>query len=183
MMRSAIILLIFCCSIEMANAQNNTTEEKRPAGRSNAVSAGMDLAIGGITGTHGLGFGLEFYRSKNLFGRLTSLPASSLGFIYGLTVDYLLGKKDSYDVKYKSYGFIQACGGFVLNAGLNANIGLTAGPSASIYANSTLLGIGIRINGNFYLANRIGLSPSLLLLKQSGINTIWITSIKGSFAF
>lgn len=183
MMRSAIILLIFCCSIEIANAQNNTAKESRSAGKSNAVSAGIDLAIGGITATHGLGFGLEFYRSKNLFGRQASLPASSLGFIYGLSVDYLLGKKGNYDVKYKGYGFVQACGGFVLNAGLNANIGLTAGPSASIYANSTLLGLGIRMNGNFYLANRIGLSPSLLLLKQSGINAIWIASIKGSFAF
>ena len=184
-MKSALILfLIFCCIITTALAQkNNHPEQKNASGKSNSVALGIDFPLAGITNTHSFGFGFQFARSKHRFGQLISLQASPIGFTYNFGAEYLLGKKDSYNVKYKGYSFIHAFAGFILNAGLNSNIGLTAGPSASIYTNSTLWGIGFDFNGNFYLSPKIGISLSLLLYKQSENNSIWIASINGNFSF
>ena len=184
-MKAALIFfLIFCCITTTAPAQKkNQPEQKHTPGKSNSVALGIDFPLAEITNTHSFGFGFQFTRSKHRLGQLISPQTSPIGFTYNFGAEYLFGKKDSYDVKYKGYSFMHAFAGFILNAGLNGNIILTAGPSASIYRNSTLLGIGFNFNGNFYLSPKIGISPSLLLYKQSEINNIWIASINGNFSF
>ena len=184
-MKAALILfLIFCCIITTALAQkNNQPEQKHASGKSNSVALGIDFPLAEITNTHSFGFGFQFARSKHRLGQLNSPPSSPIGFTYNLGAEYLLGKKDSYNVKYKGYSFAHAFAGLILNAGLNSNISLTAGPSASIYRNSTLWGLGFNFNVNFYLSHKIGISLSLLLYKQSEINSIWIASINGNFSF
>lgn len=170
-----IFLLHYSC-LSFSQLQHN-------GGYSNAVFAGGNISLGYLSSTHPFGFSIRFSRSKNLFGKLDSLPASTFGFTYHAGMEYFWGQKDNYDVKYKSYLFLHALGGLIVNTGLKSNISLTAGPSASMYEKSHLWGTGLHLSGNIYFNRHWGLNPSLLYLKLQDISGIWIASVKGSFSF
>ncbi|MEQ1677252.1 MAG: hypothetical protein ABL876_11155, partial [Chitinophagaceae bacterium] len=103
--------------------------------RPNEVAAGMLLPLGDFSSTHFAGFQVEYSRSKHLFGK-RMLPETRISYLVTAGISYYMGKKETvsgYPYLYPGYTQFHAYGGILVATGAQINIGLTAGPGASLY--------------------------------------------------
>jgi hypothetical protein len=148
---------------------------------SNGVNLGIGLPLGEFGETHAFGLSLGYSRSKKRLGQMTSKPVKPFGFILNGALNYFFGKKETIlytSYKYPNYLVVTTYAGVIYNPCKKGNIHLIAGPFFSLYDSNLEVGIGLSLEGSYYLKSNFGISPVLQLLKHSGSNPLLVTGIK-----
>lgn len=186
MKRRLLLIFIYCLTITTTLGQVRGSKIKLPKGFQKIISFGANLPVGNFSNTHFWGIGVEFSISKYRYGQMAVKPEQAISFFYTLGIDYYFGKKETvsnYPYNYPGYTFINLYPGLIYNTDKKINISLTAGPALGIYNGTTQLNIGTTLSGTYYLNEKIGITPSLVLMKESGADPLLVVSLKGTWAF
>ncbi len=181
-----ILSFFFLMGIQYSFAQ--APAAKKPSGLlpPNLVSVGPAFAFGEFASTHTAGITIEYSRSRYIYGKnKTERPVL---FTYALNsgLHYIFGKKviiSNYPYKYKPISWIYAMGGVMILPAPSLDINLTAGPALMLYSGSSDVGFSSKLEMNYFIGERIAISPSIQLLKTGGANAMWITGAKAGFSF
>lgn len=154
-------------------------------GKMHSVAIGMNLPVGDFSSTHIIGASAEYSWTHHRFGRFI-ITKKKLGFIANAGLAYYFGKKETvsgYSYDYPGYLFIDMMGGAIINYGKKTNIDLTAGPAIGFYNGDSKFNFSARLEGTYYIKQRIGISPAVIMMKEHGVNVLWSAMIKGSWLF
>jgi hypothetical protein len=189
-MKSLLGFILLTINIMIAGtAIGQSQRPKRhnhPSGKVNAVSLGVNLPLGNFSSTHSIGAGANYSWSDHRFGGMDVKPVKPIGFTANGGVIYYFGKKETvsgYTYDYHSYIFIHAYAGAIYNPWRKGNIILTAGPALGIYNGHTQFNIGSSLEGSYYLHGKIAITPGIIMMKESGADPLWATSLKATIAF
>ncbi len=186
-MKIFFVLVLAFCSVKFAAAQSrDTTTKKWPAGKQQVVSAGFNIPLEDFASTHFGGIAFEYSRSQHRFGQLTTMPSKKLGYLLEAGLAYYFGKKETvsgYTYDYPGYYFLHIYPGLVYNPCTKGNICLSAGPAAGLYDGMFQFNLGAKLQGCWYINEKTGITPGVLVMKESGADPLWSGSLKVSFAF
>ncbi len=186
MKKKIFLFLTTCLFITSANAQEKNSKKKVLNGFQRLISFGVHLPTGIFSSTHLMGIAVDFSLSKNRFGQLPVIPPHRISIFYNLGIDYYFGKNEtvsSFSYSYPGLTFFHLYPGLIFNADKKVNICLAAGPALRIYNGKSQFNLGAILSGTYYLKDKIGLTPSLLLMKESGADALLAVSLKGSWVF
>ena len=172
-----------CVAATFVMAQATDINPKPPEGRSQAISFGIAIPLGNFAATHFGGLTVEYLWSKNRFRQPKTKPVKSFGFIATGGLVYYAGKKETisgYLYDYPGYFFLHAFGGMLYNPVKNGSVTLTAGPALGIYNGNTKFNIGSKLEVSHYISKKIAIGPGIILMKESGADPIWATSLKAT---
>lgn len=161
-------------------------KHNHPSGKMNAAAAGIYLPFGDLSSTHISGIGIEYDWSNYRFGRLDVKPVKPFGFIANAGMTYYFGKNETvsgYPYKYPGYIFIHLYGGIIYNPSAKMNFNLTTGPALGIYNGNTRFNTGGKLEAVYYINNKWGISPAIIMMKEQGVNALWAASINASLCF
>jgi hypothetical protein len=188
-MKKNIVFLLTGCmytvvSLAQTNKQAVTTAQPSKA-MSNKLSLGLSFPIEAFNRSHSTGIALEYLRSQNRFGQ-NSLTSPLIKFVMNGGISYHPGRTTAtagYPFSYGSYLNIYTLIGIDYKPSVPININLTTGPLISIYKGNTDLGAGINLFSDYYLSDRIAVSPGLLFRKFGKTDALWSGTIRASYAF
>lgn len=176
-----INLFLFLCLLFIAG--NSTAQSKS---YSRALSAGFQFPLGNFAATHFPGIAFEFAAAKQRFGRMPAKPVQKLAFTYEGSIHYYLGKKETvsgYPYQYPGFTFIHVAGGAIYNPEKQVNIRLTTGPALSRYNGSTRFNVMAALSTSYNLTKRWGITPSVMMISETGATPVWAAGLNASFAF
>jgi len=153
---------------------------------SRTLAAGFSLPAGDFFQTHFPGIGIEVSAAGLRCGRMSVKPKKKFAFTYGGGIQYYFGKKETvsgYSYHYPAYTFVNAFGGAVYNPHKIVNISLTTGPALSRYNSSTRFNIVANLSASYFLTERWGITPALMLINEIGAAPLWSAGLKASYAF
>ncbi len=174
-------LFPFFCLLFLAG--NSSAQSKSYSG---ALSAGFKFPFGHFAQTHFPGISVEVAAAKHRYGRMSAKPKQKFSFTYGGDIHYYFGKKETvsgYPYQYPGFTFIHVSGGAVYNPHKNANISLTTGPALSRYNGSTRFNVTAALSASYYLTKRWGITPSVMMISETGAIPLWTAGLNASFAF
>lgn len=185
---TGITCFIITClfSVTLSAQSHYPKKQNHPSGKMNVVSAGIHFPLGDFSSTHFIGVGAYYAWSNYRFGKMDVKPVRPVGFIANGGLAYHFGKKEmpgGYAYEYPGYVFLYLNGGIIYNPSTKGNLNLTAGPALGIYNGNNLFNISGKLEGVYYIKESIGISPSILLMKEHGANAIWAASIKAVYCF
>jgi hypothetical protein len=186
-MKRILVLVFASCTVKLAAGQ--PTEKiinKKPAGKQQVVSAGINVPLGDFSSTHIGGIAIEYARSRNRFGQLSTLPSKKLGYVIEGGLAYYLGKKETisgYAYKYPGYYFLHAYPGLLYTPCKKGNISLNAGPALGLYNGDLRFTIGAKLQGSWYVNEKTGINPGIFLMKESGTDPLWGVTLKATLTF
>jgi hypothetical protein len=175
------LYLILCILVKTSIAQ-----ERGAKGRSNAVSAGVDIPIGSFSHTHSVGIGLEYSLSNHRYGYMDTLPEKPFALTVNAGADHYFGKKEMvgiYPYEYPDYSYLHICGGIIYHANRKTNLQFMAGPALGFYSGNAAIGFEINLGSSYYLKKRIAITPEIILMKISHADPLWVGSLRGSWSF
>lgn len=155
-------------------------------GRSWNTAAGIDLPFGLFYDTHFPGAGADISYSNHRFGKLPVKPAKQFGYLLNAGADFYFGRKENvsgHSFSYKGYFIFHTYGGVIFNHGKRINLNLVAGPALSAYNDQLRFNIGSNLSGTYYITGKIGVSPSIMLVKEKGADWLGSVSVRGNWAF
>jgi hypothetical protein len=179
------VLLITGYFYSFAGAQSKENKIQL-RGKSNSISAGVNIPFAAFSATHSFGTGIDYSWSNHRYGRMDEPPVNPVGIIVNPGADYYWGKKETiglYTYDYSTYTFLHTYGGIIYNPGNKANISLTGGPTLGIYNSNTELGLGVNLSGNYYLNKNIAITPVLIFMNNFNAVPFWVGSIRISYVF
>jgi hypothetical protein len=186
-MKRILVLVMASCSLTSALAQITAdTTKKAPAGKRQAVSAGINLALGDFSSTHTGGIAVEYSRSQHRYGQLAAMPAKKWGYLIEGGLAYYFGKKETvsgYPYDYPGYYFLHVYPGLLYNTCKKGLISISAGPALGLYNGDLRFTIGGTLRGTWYINERTGITPAVLIMKEPGADPLWAASLKASFIF
>jgi hypothetical protein len=184
-MKKKIACLVLSSFIMMGIAAQSGEDDRRShgKGKANAVSVSFDLPFAVFSDTHRFGFGLDYSWSKHRYGRMNEELSKPIGFTCNAGVDYYTGKEDSYGFHFTGYTIFHGYGGLIYNPGKKGNISLTTGPTLGIYGGVADLGVGVNLNGSYYLAKNIAIAAGIIFMKHTDADPLWVGTLRASFAF
>jgi hypothetical protein len=183
-MKRILFLILAFCSVKSAVAQSTAeTTKKKPAGRQQVVSAGFNIPLGDFASTHIGGIALEY---SQRFGQLATIPSKKLGYLFEGGLAYYLGKKETvsgYPYDYPGYYFLHVYPGLVYNPCKKGHISVSAGPALGLYNGNLQFNLGAKLQGTWYVNKKTGITPGVLVMRESGADPLWAASVKATFAF
>ena len=186
-MKALCLLLIIGCLFTKAVAQQKEIiAEQQANGKSNSISAGINIPFGKFSSTHRYGFGLDYSWSHHRYGRMNETPLKLLGFTFNVGADYYIGKKENTGYApytYNDYTYLHSYAGVIYNAGKKTNISLTAGPALGLYAGHSQFNLGVNLTGSYYLTKNIAIAPAIMLMKESDSNPLWAGAVRIVYCF
>jgi len=117
---------------------------------------------------------------------MKKIPVKRIGFIANSGINYYLGKKEmisNYEYKYKNFTYIHAYAGAIYNPWKKGNINLTIGPATGIEDKIVEFWWGANLNGNYYVNEKIAITPGINFMKRSIANPLLAVSLKATMAF
>jgi hypothetical protein len=185
------LLIILCClffSVLAISQQKETVKAKVPLSKGffRAASVGAAIPIGSFSTTHIAGVNADFSISKFRFGKMPVKPVKSLSIAYQLGIAHYIGKKETvsgYNYKYPGYTQLHIYPGLLYNPDKKMNMILSIGPVIGFYNGNTQFNLGSTLSGTYYFRDNIGITPSLLLTKESGANPLMAVSLRTTLAF
>ncbi|MEO6611426.1 MAG: hypothetical protein ABIT05_04815 [Chitinophagaceae bacterium] len=183
-MKRIFFLILASCCLNFALAQSTT--KKKPAGKQQVVSAGINISLGDFASTHIGGIAVEYSRSQHRYGQLTAMPAKKLGYLIEGGLAYYFGKKETvsgYSYDYPGYYFLHVYPGLVFNLCIKGHINISAGPGLGLYNGDPRFTIGAKFQGTWYMNEKTGITPGILVMKESGADPLWAVSLKATLAF
>jgi len=163
-----------------------TEKHNHPSGKQQTVSLGADIPIGNFSFTHIIGVATNYSWCNHRFGRMDVKPVKPFGFTANAGVAYYFGKKEKvsgYPYDYPGHIFLHSFAGAIYNPWRKANISLTAGPALGIYNGNMQFNIGSRLEGSYYLSEKIAITPGIMMMKGSGADLLWTASLITTYAF
>jgi len=186
-MKKILFFVLVCCSTKFSAAQStDSTTKKKAPGKQQAVSAGISIPLGDFASTHIGGIAVEYSRSDHRFGKLTTTPSRKMGLLLEAGLAYYFGKKETvsgYPYDYPGYYFLHVYPGLLYNPCKNGNISLSAGPALGLYNGDLKFNIGAKLQGTWYINEKTGITPGILVMKESGADPLWAASLKATMAF
>jgi len=158
----------------------------QPKGESWNVSAGIALPFGNFSETHFPGAGAAISYSKGRYGLLPAKPAKQFGYSLQANAHYYFGKNETvsgHSFRYPGYLLFHLFGGAICQPGKRTYIELVAGPGLGYYNSSTRFNLGGTLSATYYIRKRLGVSPSILLTKESGADWLGALSLRGCWVF
>jgi hypothetical protein len=179
------VLLItgYFYSFAAAQSKENKIQLK---GKSNSISAGVNIPFAAFSATHNFGAGIDYSWSNHRYGRMDETPVNPVGFTVNLGADYYWGKNETiglYTYDYSTYTFLHTYGGIIYNPGNKVNTSLTGGPTLGIYSGNTEFGLGVNLSGNYYLNKNIAITPVLIFMKESSSDPLLSGSVRATISF
>ncbi|MBL7726026.1 MAG: hypothetical protein JNK27_17935 [Chitinophagaceae bacterium] len=185
-MKKSFPLFLLLLSASFCFSQSGPEKKLTPCGKRNLIAAGITIPLGDFSNTHFGGFNTVYAWSKNRFGRLTTLPAKKIGFTANSGIAYYFGKKETIGTgsyQYPAYIFLHIYAGAMYNADEKVNICLTAGPAAGIYNSNTQFNAGVSLQCNYYVSDKIAITPGLIMMKETRSDPIWSGSVRAAMVF
>ena len=189
MKRLIISFLFFGCIVIANNALAQSKQPKKqnhPSGKQYSVSVGANLPLGNFSSTHIIGIEINHSWCNHRFGQLEVKPVKPVEFIGEVGAAFYFGKKEKiidYYYNYPSYIFLHSFAGVMYNPDKKTNISLTAGPALGMYNGNKKFNIGSKLEGCYYLTNKIGITPGIMMMKESGADPLWAASLKATMCF
>ena len=156
-------------------------------GKSNLGSFGTEIPIGDFSNTHLPGIGIEYSRSKNRFGIFSAADIKKIAFVYGGGAAIYIGRKENvslYPYKYPVYIFIKTTAGVIYKPGSKSGFKITAGPAIGIYNGNTQFNLTTKLDGSYYVNEKLAITPGIILLKEMTVaDPLIAVSLKASLAF
>jgi len=150
------------------------------------IAAGMHFPVAVFSATHFPGAGIKVEYSDNRFGQFPATLKKKLGYILSTGIDHYFGRTEKtggYSFTYGGYSIFQLYGGVICNTGKKANINLVAGPALSRYNGTTRFNIGSNLSATYFLSRKWGISPSMMMIVETGASPLWSGSLKASRTF
>ena len=186
-MKKKIGLLLTTCLFNIiTNAQANNSKKNTTKDYQKLISFGVNLPTGNFSATHFMGLAVDFTLRKNQVGQLPVIPTHRLNIFYTLGIAYYFGRDEtvsSFSYSYPGLTFFHLYPGLIFNADKKINICLAAGPAIRMYNGKSQFNLGAILSGTYYLNDKIGITPSLLVMKESGADALLAASLKGSWSF
>ena len=186
-MKKKICLLLSSFLFNVAiNAQVKNSKKNAATAYQQLISFGVNLPTGNFSATHFLGLAVDFSLSKNRFGQLPVIPPHRISIFFNLGIAYYFGRDEtvsSFSYSYPGLTFFHLYPGLIFNADKKINICLAAGPAIRMYNGKSQFNLGAILSGTYYLNDKIGITPSLLVMKESGADALLAASLKGSWSF
>lgn len=155
--------------------------------KSNLLSFGTDIPISDFSNTHLPSIGIEYSRSKNRFGIFSAADIKKIAFVYGGGAAIYIGKKETvslYPYKYPAYVFIKATAGVLYKPGSKSGFTIAAGPAISIYNGNTQFNLNSKLEGHYFLNEKLAITPGIILMKEMTVaDPLIAVSLKASLAF
>jgi hypothetical protein len=187
MKKASLFFVITSLFFSSGIAQNDNGKKKlHPGGKGNEISVGANIPLGNFNNTHTVGIAVEYLLSNYRFGKMDIKPVKQFGFSANAGMAYYFGKKEiisGYPYDYPGYVFVHAYAGVIYNPWKKENINLTIGPALGIYHGSTKFNIGSKLEGSYYVSERIAITPGIIMMKESGADALWTASLKATLAF
>jgi hypothetical protein len=158
---------------------------KHNTGLSHAGSIEAAVPIGAFAESHLAGLGLEYSWSNHRYGQ-NIVPQKMIGFSFHVGASYFLGKRETVaanEFRFGNYMYLHTLAGLIFNPGVNTNVSLLAGPGMGIYKNNGEIGLAVKLNGSYYLQNRLSIGPSLMYRGQSDAEDLWALMIRVCYSF
>lgn len=178
-----LFLLLICLEIIAQPA----SEKKAFVEKNNLGSLGTEIPIGDFSNTHLPGIGIEYSRSKNRFGIFSAADIKKIAFVYGGGAAIYIGKKETlslYPYKYPAYVFIKATAGVLYKPGSKSGFTIAAGPAIGIYNGNTQFNLNSRLEGHYFLNEKLAITPGIILMKEMTVaDPLIAVSLKASLAF
>jgi hypothetical protein len=181
--------LLLGCIVFINDALSQSKQppkQNHPSGKQYSVSLGTNLPLGNFSSTHVTGIEINHAWCNHRFGMMDVKPVKPVGFIGNVGGAYYFGKKEriiDYYYDYPSYTFLHAFAGVIYNPGKKTNVNLTAGPALGIYNSNKKFNIGCKLEGNYYFSKKFGITPCLVMMKESGAEPLWAASLKATMGF
>lgn len=185
-MKKSFALFLLLLPASFCFSQTGFQKNLTPRGHRNLITAGINISLGDFSNTHYGGFSTVYAWSKKRFGRLNSMPAKKIGFTGNSGIVYYAGRKETIGTgsyKYPAYIFLHAFAGAVYNANNNVHFCLTAGPAAGIYNSIVQFNSGASLQCTYYISTKIGITPGLIMMKETGSDALWSGSLRAAMAF
>lgn len=186
MKKKTCLLLTACLFIIATHAQEKNSKRNVSNKYQQLISFGIDLPTGDFSATHFMGLAVDFTFSKNRFGQLPVIPTYRVNIFCNLGIAYYFGKNEnvsSFPYNYPGFTFLHLYPGLLFIADKKITISLAAGPALRMYDGNSRFNLGAILSGTYYLNNKIGITPSLQLMKESGADPLLAASLKGAWAF
>jgi hypothetical protein len=191
---SAIFFLLFLFTGTGSMGQSKRPEKpafrtgrhNHPSGKMNSASIAVNFPLGGFSSTHIVGTSAEYAWSNYRFGKMDIKPVKPFGFLANTGLAYYFGKKETaigYPYDYPGYLFLHIYGGVIYNPWKKGNVNLTLGPALGLYNGNTQFNMGGKIEGSYYIKEKIGISPAFLIMKEHGADALWVISFKAAYCF
>jgi hypothetical protein len=187
-MKHIIVTLVLTTSLFNFVKGQDTIKKKitLPAGKRNAISAGVALPMGNFSNTHFIGFEAGYMRSNRRFGQLKINPSKPLGLVAAAGGSNYLGKNeklDSFTYAYANYMHVYIHGGIIYNPCRYGNIILILGPGMSFYNGTERFVFGVTLLASYYFSSKFSVSPGISAMKESISDPLWTGSLKMSYFF
>ena len=101
-------------------------------------------------------------------------------------IAYYVGKKETvsgYPYKYPAFIFMHAYPGMIYNADKKISVVLAGGPGLGIYNGTTRFNLGLLLQGNYAINEKIAVGPGIIMMKESGADPLGVISLKVDWAF
>lgn len=182
---SCFVALIFFY-VNAISQSGTRIKHNHPSGKMHSIAAGISLPVGSFSNTHNIGIAADYSWSNYRFGSMDIKPVKPIGFMSKAGMAYYFGKKEmagGYPYEYPGYLFLHIYGGVIYNPWKNGNINLTLGPALGLYNGNTQFNIGGKLEGAYYIKEKIGISPALMLMKEHDVDALWAISLKAAYCF
>jgi hypothetical protein len=163
-----------------------TDTKKSPLiiGKANAISVGTSFPIGDFAATHTFGFQAEYSRCRYGYGKM-QLP-NKFSYLLNAGINHIRGKNvfvSSYPYRYPAYTSLHLFAGGMYFPAPSFIINISTGPAVNFYNKEINLSLGAKLETNYFIKDRLAISPALIMLKKNGSNSLWLLTTKGTWAF
>lgn len=150
------------------------------------LTAGLALPLANFGETHYGGITFSYLRKQERFNNREPYQRKKTGWLAAASLSHYLGKKEKNEMiayRYKGYSLLELSAGGAWYPDNNLDFSLRAGPALGYYNKIFRFTLSSILQGSYKIGPKTVITPGLTLLKETGSDAIWVTSIQLGIMF
>lgn len=150
------------------------------------LSAGLSLPIASFGDTHYAGVTMSYTRLSAPYQTREPYQRKKTGWLTGATLSHYLGKKENRGLvsyRYKGYTLLELNAGAAWYPTPKLDFSFRAGPGLGYYNSVFRFTLTGHILCSYNIGPKTIITPGLALIRETGSDALWVTSLQLGYLF
>lgn len=150
------------------------------------ITAGPAIPLAGFSNTHFGGITTSYIRNMMKDHHSAVFKRKKTGWLTVASLSHYLGKNENNGLvsyRYKGYSVLELNAGAAWYPANKLDLSLRAGPALGIYNKIFRFTLTSTLQGSYKRGPKTVITPGLTLLKETGNDAVWVTSLQLGLVF